>query len=175
MVIENGLQPVMETAVVDDASPLPITEALDHSFDWTIPIAIILLTGTLIRLLYLSQGYSKLKWLIRSGEKHFLPSGAKVCVVDAPFAPFSWMQTIVLSRVDWKTGPSTILAHEEAHVRHRHSYDVMVVEMLTALQCSIDGLHRQKRQVPRSSNRKGSTRPCDREVCGREGRQPEQR
>lgn len=28
----------------------------------------------------------------------------------------------------------TIFAHEEAHVRHRHSYDIVVVEVLTALQ-----------------------------------------
>ena len=31
-------------------------------------------------------------------------------------------------------GEAPILVHEEAHVRHRHSYDIVVVELLTALQ-----------------------------------------
>ena len=31
-------------------------------------------------------------------------------------------------------GEAPILVHEEAHVRHRHSYDIVVVERLTALQ-----------------------------------------
>ena len=140
-VVESRPYLIMEAAAVDDAASLSITEALEQSFDWTIPVAIVLLAGTIIRLLYLSQSYRKLKRLIRSGEKHTLPSGTTVSVVDAPLAPFSWMQTMVLPRADWcaKTVCHSevlpaILAHEEAHVRHRHSYDVVVVEVLTALQ-----------------------------------------
>ncbi len=96
--------------------------------------AAILLVGILIRLLYVARGFWKLKGLMRSGEIHTLPTGTQVCVVDTPVAPFSWMHTIVLSRADWNAGSPPILAHEEAHVRHRHSYDVVVVEVLTALQ-----------------------------------------
>ena len=97
-------------------------------------LAVILLMGMGIRLLYLAKGIMKLNRIIRCGERHTLPSDTHVCVVDAPIAPFSWMQTVVLSRADWKSQPDSILAHEEAHVRHRHSYDVVVVELLTALQ-----------------------------------------
>ena len=140
-VVESKPYPIMEPAAVDDVASVSITEALEQSFDWTIPVAMVLLTGTIIRLLYLSQSYRKLKRLIRSGEKHILPSGTNVSVVDAPLAPFSWMQTMVLPRADWcakAVGCSEVLpaiiTHEEAHVRHRHSYDVVVVEVLTALQ-----------------------------------------
>ena len=141
VVVESRAYPIMEPAAVDDATFLSITEALDQSFDWTIPVAIVMLAGTILRLLYLSQSYRKLRRLIRIGEKHILPSGTTVSVVDAPLVPFSWMQTMVLPRADWcakAVGHSevlpAILAHEEAHVRHRHSYDVVVVEVLTALQ-----------------------------------------
>ena len=145
VVVENRPQPIIETAAIDATSPLSIIDALEQSFDWTIPVAIVLLAGTVVRLLYLLQSYRKLKSLIRSGEKLVLPSGTIVSVVDAPFAPFSWMQTVVLPRADWERGGivsnsigtvscNPILAHEEAHVRHRHSYDVVVVEMLTAMQ-----------------------------------------
>jgi hypothetical protein len=97
-------------------------------------VSVILLAGIFLRLFFLARSYGKLNRLIRSGERHTLPSGIQLSVVDAPVAPFSWMQTIVLSRADWLSQSESILAHEEAHVRHRHSYDVVVVEVLTALQ-----------------------------------------
>ena len=108
-------------------------------------LAAVLLSGAVARLLYLAKGVWRLHQMIGGGESHTLPSGTRVCVVDAPIAPFSWLRTIVLQRADWNvsTGGAKrvespalppILAHEEAHVRHRHSYDVVVVEVLTALQ-----------------------------------------
>jgi hypothetical protein len=121
------------------------TTPLTHS-GWLGLLGGILLAGILIRLLYVGLGYWKLRQMTGRGEHHRLPSGTKVCVVDAPVGPFSWMKTIVLSRADWTPADShaalagqpsslsPILAHEEAHVRHRHSYDVVVVEVLTALQ-----------------------------------------
>ena len=115
-------------------------------------LAAILLVGIIVRLVILARGYWRLHCLIASGERHTLPAGIRVCVVDVPVAPFSWMHTIVLSRADWNGSAGDlarntthgmwagtpalppILAHEEAHVRHRHSYDIVVVEVLTALQ-----------------------------------------
>ena len=97
-------------------------------------VGVLFLAGILIRLLYIAHSYWKLHQMIASGERHTLPTGTRVCVVDAPVAPFSWMHTVVLSRADWSMAAPSILAHEEAHVRHRHSYDVVVVEVLTALQ-----------------------------------------
>jgi len=114
--------------------PTPTAEARQQAFDWSVPLTIILLAGTLVRLSFLAKGYRKLHTMIGHGESHTLPSGTQVCVADAAIAPFSWMHTVVLSRADWQSQPAAIIAHEEAHMRHRHSYDVVVVELLTALQ-----------------------------------------
>lgn len=102
-------------------------------------LAVILMAGIVVRLFIVARNCWKLHRLIANGERLSLPSGTRVCVVDAPVAPFSWMHTVVLSRAEWESLPlerecSPVLAHEEAHVRHRHSYDVLVVEVLTALQ-----------------------------------------
>ena len=134
VVVDSPLTPAAVDADVD--TTLPVTEALEQSIDWTIPLVAVLLIGTIVRLLFLWQSYRQLKRLVRSGEMHTMPTGTKVCVVEEAVAPFSWMKTIVLSRTDWNNDATlpTILAHEEAHVRHRHSYDIMVVEFLTALQ-----------------------------------------
>ncbi|MCR4914182.1 MAG: M56 family metallopeptidase [Prevotella sp.] len=121
--------------MVDAATPLSWEDGLGLRL-----LAVVLLMGIIIRLLYFAKGIWQLNRIIRSGEKHTLASGTNVCVVNAPVAPFSWMRTIVMSRNDWNASPlqeggaTPILAHEEAHVRHHHSYDVMFVEILTALQ-----------------------------------------
>jgi len=157
---EGSIYLLSEMAADDVTTPLPHREGLGEGLLLGL-VAAILLAGILIRLLYVAHGYWKLHQLIRNGEQHTLTSGSRVCVVDAPVAPFSWMRTIVLSRADWSAtvvGRSalplglsknaserydplqrlealpTIFAHEEAHVRHRHSYDIVVVEVLTALQ-----------------------------------------
>ena len=129
-VIDNNQQ----TMTIAHTVSTPTAEVSEQAFDWTIPLTVVLLSGTLARLAFLTQSYRRLHRMIRHGERHTLPSGIRVCVVDAPIAPFSWMHTVVLSRTDWQSQPTLILAHEEAHVRHRHSYDIVVVEMLTALQ-----------------------------------------
>ena len=134
VVVDSSLTPAAVDADVD--TTLPVTEALEQSFDWTIPLVAMLLIGTIVRLLFLIRSYRQLTKMVRGGEIHILPTGTQVCVVEEAVAPFSWMKTIVLSRTDWNNDATlpTILAHEEAHVRHRHSYDIMVVELLTALQ-----------------------------------------
>ncbi|MBO4812015.1 MAG: M56 family metallopeptidase [Prevotella sp.] len=139
--VEGTLQPATDGAAIGDVPSLPVVEAMEQNFDWTLPLAALLLTGTVVRLLFVVSSYKKLKTLISNGEKHTLPTGTQVSVVDAPVAPFSWMHNIVVSRDDWGFHPlargwerNAILAHEEAHVRHHHSYDMVVVEVLTALQ-----------------------------------------
>ncbi len=101
---------------------------------WGSILGTILAAGILIRLSVVARSCWQLHRLIANGERHTLPSGTQVCVVESPVAPFSWMHTVVLSRAEWLLLSPSVLAHEEAHVRHRHSYDVLVVEVLTALQ-----------------------------------------
>ena len=142
VVVEGGLG----TAAYEGAVPLaaPATD-MEQSFNWTAPLAAVLMAGTAFILLRFARNWRRLNRIIGRGEIHTLPTGTRVSVVDAPVAPFSWMHTVVMSRADWECGRlardcrkrdacAPILAHEEAHVRHRHSYDVVVVEVLTALQ-----------------------------------------
>jgi TonB family protein len=44
------------------------------------------------------------------------------------------MHTIVLSRIDYEECNPSILAHERGHIRLHHSWDIVFVEVLTALQ-----------------------------------------
>ena len=132
-VVESIPQMVAETATRSD-SPTMIANSIGQNLLWEWLLLAVLATGMAVRLFYILHGYRKLRRLIASGERHTLPSGIEISVVEAPVAPFSWMHTVVLPRSEWLSPSPSVLAHEDAHVRHRHSYDVVVVEVLTALQ-----------------------------------------
>jgi TonB family protein len=90
--------------------------------------------GLVCRLLYIANSYRQLRRMIKNSEQHSLEDGVTLAVVDLPVAPFSWMHTIVLSRIDYEECNPSILAHERGHIRLHHSWDIVFVEVLTALQ-----------------------------------------
>ena len=49
-------------------------------------------------------------------------------------APFSWMRNIYICDDDYKQNGRTILLHERAHIVCRHSYDILLLTLVEALQ-----------------------------------------
>ena len=94
----------------------------------------IFLVGLFCRLLYIANSYRQLRRMIKDSELHSLEDGVTLAVVDLPVAPFSWMHTIVLSRIDYEERNPSIIAHERGHILLHHSWDIVFVEVLTALQ-----------------------------------------
>ena len=72
--------------------------------------------------------------IIRQGELVREEDGCKIVVTDRDIDPFSWMRTIVLSRKDWEVKHAPILLHEKAHISHRHSVELLLVDLLSVLQ-----------------------------------------
>lgn len=78
----------------------------------------------------------RLLMLLKSGKKedigNYLPGRKErvtLIVHDRDIAPFSWMGHIVISRKDLEENGREILIHELAHIRHRHSWDLLVAEI----------------------------------------------
>ena len=94
----------------------------------------IFIIGFVCRLIYIVNSYWHLRRMIKDSEQHSLEDGVTLAVVDLPVAPFSWMHTIVLSRIDYEERNPSILVHERGHILQRHSWDIVFVEALTALQ-----------------------------------------
>lgn len=44
-------------------------------------------------------------------------------------APFSWMKYIVISRQDYEENGREILIHEKEHIRLKHSYDLLFLQL----------------------------------------------
>lgn len=77
----------------------------------------------------------RLLMLLKSGTKesisHYFPDRKRVIVIvhESDIAPFSWMKYIVISRKDLEENRREILIHELAHIRNRHSVDLLVADI----------------------------------------------
>ena len=102
----------------------------------TLLLTVVLVGGMLIRTGIVVRSFLNLKKLISNSEKKTLSDGVVMAITDEPVAPFSWMRTVVMNRSDYasQTDGGAILAHERGHIRCHHSLDVVLVEVLTALQ-----------------------------------------
>ena len=49
-------------------------------------------------------------------------------------APYSWMKNIVISQEDYEKFGKEIILHEEGHIRHRHSWDMLLISAAESLQ-----------------------------------------
>ncbi|CDA84548.1 tonB-dependent outer membrane receptor SusC/RagA subfamily signature region [Bacteroides sp. CAG:754] len=67
--------------------------------------------------------------LIYSGRHEKLEKGIILVVHNRTIAPFSWMKYIVISQKDMEENGREILIHETAHIRHRHSIDLLLADI----------------------------------------------
>lgn len=54
--------------------------------------------------------------------------------LSGKIAPFSWMRYIVVSEKDLQADCTPILAHELAHIRLRHSWDILIAQACIIVQ-----------------------------------------
>ena len=102
---------------------------------WEILLPVLFITGMLATLGHTLLSLFRILMLIKHSEQHPQPDGTTICVTgNADLAPFSWMHYIVMNRSDYDISDAAILAHERGHIRLHHSCDVLLVDLLTALQ-----------------------------------------
>lgn len=101
---------------------------------WVNLVALVYLVGVVWVLGRLLRSICHVRRILRSGEPVSQEDGIRVYVVDHDIIAFSWMRNIVISRADWQSGRREILDHESAHVRLRHSRDLLLVDFAAALQ-----------------------------------------
>ena len=102
---------------------------------WQIVLPVLFIIGMAATLANTLWSVCKILTLIRHSEQHPQADGTIICVTgNAELAPFSWMHYIVMNRSDYDIRDAAILAHERGHIRLRHSWDVLLVDLLTAFQ-----------------------------------------
>lgn len=101
---------------------------------WPVILCSLSALGALAVLVHVVFSIVGIRRMIRSGSRQALESGETLIITETDTAPFSWMKYIVISREDYESGYSQILTHEKAHIVLRHSWDILFVDMITALQ-----------------------------------------
>ncbi len=102
---------------------------------WQSLLPYVFTIGVVITLGHTLWSIFRIMRLIKESEQHPQADGIVVCVTgNAQMSPFSWMHYIVMNRRDYEEQDAAILAHERGHICLRHSWDVVLVDMLTALQ-----------------------------------------
>ena len=115
---------VASVEVSDDTEPL-----------WQTLLPMVFMIGMLATLGHTLLSMFRILMLIKRSEKHPQEDGTVICVSgNANLSPFSWMHYIVMNQSDYAEQNAAVLAHERGHIRLRHSWDLLLVDTLTALQ-----------------------------------------
>ena len=101
---------------------------------WPLILCLLFAAGALMILVKAFVSIISIKRIISNGSRETLESGETLIITENGTAPFSWMKYIVISREDYESGYSQILTHEKAHIALKHSWDILFVDMITALQ-----------------------------------------
>ncbi len=105
-----------------------------HSFDWRALAVVAFYAGIGVCLLRMILSIIGVLRVIRRGERQTLPDGTVLVITDDEQAPFSWIKYIIINRKDHDENLQEILTHERAHIRCRHSIDVLVCDVFCCLQ-----------------------------------------
>lgn len=101
---------------------------------WQYALPLLYIIGVVATLSHTLLSVWRVLMLVRRSERIPQADGTTLCVVPDEVPPFSFCSFIVMNRNDYNTGDSAILAHERGHIRQHHSCDVLLVDLLTALQ-----------------------------------------
>ncbi|MDX8338611.1 hypothetical protein SLH46_05425 [Draconibacterium sp. IB214405] len=75
-------------------------------------------------------GFIQVMKIVNRAEKRRLKKVILAVVKDF-IQPFTFLNRIVLSEKDYSENKDTVLAHEYAHIRHKHTIDLLFCELFT--------------------------------------------
>ncbi len=90
--------------------------------------------GVLFALLRYLGGMFCLYRLIHSNKGKPWKDGIRLIIHNQKIDPFSWGRYIIISQCDLDEYGAEILAHEQAHISHRHYEDLLLVDICCILQ-----------------------------------------
>ena len=137
LIPRKEVAPLVFDSLMTDFSTIPVSEAGEAGFAMDIPWVPLLTglfsLGLLFSFVRYLIGLSQVIAIIWRSEKQLLADNTVLYVTDKSISPFSWMNYIVLSREELSTSNGAIIRHERAHVRSRHSMDMLFFDLFTCL------------------------------------------
>ena len=125
------LEEAMETY---ETQHLDVLAETPNRFPWNTLIFSVYVAGTLFFLLRHAWSIGRMLCLLRTCRKEEREDGITLYIHQAKVAPFSWMKLMAISEEDLEKHSEAILAHERAHIRNHHSWDLLLAQACVFLQ-----------------------------------------
>ena len=111
----------------------PVEEAgnimLVSDFIWREMLLLVYLSGIVFFLIRTVWSLFRMLHLIRDSRIVSRENGITIIAHRKNIAPFSWMKFVLISETDLLENGTEILVHEVAHIRKRHSIDLLVADI----------------------------------------------
>ena len=101
---------------------------------WRTLLVSIYLIGLVVYLIKFIGGLVSIALLIRRSKCREMADGIILVTHTKDYSPFSWMRYIIVSEHDLRENYAMILAHERAHIRLGHSWDLLFTQLCAILQ-----------------------------------------
>ena len=108
--------------------------AQEAAFPWETLLGALFALGGMVMLVRVVWSMIVLSRLVAHAPKTQLDNGVTLVHADHPQAPFSWFGYVVVSERDLAENADAILAHETAHIRLRHSWDLVLFDLVGVVQ-----------------------------------------
>ena len=129
--IEKQIEAVPQVAVVDDITIEQVVtqQSVDAMAVVQEVLVALFLLGAAVMVARLVVSQMSVWRMVRGGSSRVLEDGVSLTVVDKLPTPFSWFTHVVVDKNDAQQNLDLILEHELAHIRLRHSWDVLAVDI----------------------------------------------
>ena len=121
-------EPVETTAMTDEPA------SLWQRIPWQLFLMGLYLAGLTVYIVKFIGGLASIVLLIRKSKQHEMADGTILITHTKDYSPFSWMHYIIVSESDLHENHDMILAHERAHIRLLHSWDLLFVQLCATVQ-----------------------------------------
>lgn len=124
-----------ETVAVENIGVEPLWQRVPwHLIPWRLILGGIYTVGLLVCLGHFVGSLLSIALLIRRSKRRVMADGTILVTHNKAYGPFSWMRYIIVSEQDLSDNFDMILAHERAHIRLHHSWDLLFVQLFATAQ-----------------------------------------
>lgn len=110
-------------------------ESTNQSIVWATIIVYTYIAGVIVTAIWSLISYICISRLLSSGRVIEYSDVYNLILLPAgKAAPFSWMNYIAMTEDDYNNGGDVIIAHEVAHIRHRHCFDLILAQLVCIFQ-----------------------------------------
>ncbi len=122
---------------ISEGTTIPIAAVSDETsitlITWENLLLAIYFVGVAVVLTRFLLGLFKIRKIYTEGEKQVC-ANCTVVITDRTILPFSFLDKVFLNRSYLENSHfQNILDHEMTHIKHRHTYDVLLVELVSIL------------------------------------------